>query len=96
LKGDIILVDIVRKTGFVSTSKERRTHIHRYDKKLQLPPYHVTRISNVLSKIERLIWKHYFIYMTTPPVVESMSLNHDDYGLYCSEVGSFRFRDFRL
>jgi len=54
LKGDIILVDIVRKTGFVSTSKERRTHIHRYDKKLQLPPYHVTRISNVLSKIERL------------------------------------------
>lgn len=42
----------------------------------------------------------YFAYTMTSrtPVAESMSLNHDDYGigLYCSEVGSFRFRDFRL
>lgn len=41
-----------------------------------------------------------FSYTVTPcsTVVEPVSLNHDDYGigLYCSEVGSFHFRDFRL
>lgn len=44
--------------------------------------------------------KIFYTYTVTPysTSVEPVSLNHDDYGigLYCSEVGSFHFRDFRL